>query len=252
MSLDPSKFTGGTVVSRRDIAPDLWVIRVRPEVEIGFRAGQYVTVGLEVAGELRERPYSIVSAPQEGELELFVELVPEGFLTPHLHPLADGDPVVLRPRCKGIFLRECPVEGQAHVFVATVTGIAPFVSFLRQLTARARAGEWTATQPIVLLQGASRSFELGYADEMRGLEEEFDWFHYVPTVSRPWEDPGWAGETGRVEDVLRKHSDALGIAPGEAGVFLCGHPGMIDGARGIMRRAGFDNKVIREEQYWPA
>jgi hypothetical protein len=41
------------------------------------------------------------------------------------------------------------------------------------------------------------------------------------------------------------------MRPGNGGVFLCGHPGMISGARAIMRRAGFDNKAIREEQYWP-
>ena len=42
-----------------------------------------------------------------------------------------------------------------------------------------------------------------------------------------------------------------GMRPGNGGVFLCGHPGMISGARAIMRRAGFDDKAIREEQYWP-
>jgi len=252
VSRDPSKFTSGTVVSRRDLAPDLWVMRVRPDVDIGFRAGQYVTLGVEVDGELRERPYSIVSSPDERELELFVELVPDGFLTPSLFPLGPGASLVLRPRCKGVFLKECPVAGEGHVFVATVTGIAPFVSFLRQAAVRARSGEWTPGGPVLLLQGASRSFELGYEDEMRALEAEFDWLHYVPTVSRPWEDPAWTGETGRVEDVLRKHTDAVGIDPGRGGVFLCGHPGMIEGARGIMRRAGFDDKAIREEQYWPA
>jgi ferredoxin/flavodoxin---NADP+ reductase len=252
MQLDPAKFTGGTLVARRDLAHDLWVIRVRPDVDISFRCGQYVTMGVEVDGELRERPYSIVSAPSEPELELFLELVPEGFLTPHLHGLEDGAPVVLRPRCKGVFLKECPVENEAHVFVATVTGIAPFVSLLRTLAAKDRAGEWTTDQPIILLQGASRSFELGYFDEMRALEAEMPWFHYVPTVSRPWEDPEWTGETGRVEDILRKHADSVEARPGSAGVYLCGHPGMIEGGRAIMRRAGFDEKAIREEQYWPA
>ena len=251
MELDPAKFTSGRVVARRDLAADLWIVRVRAESDITFRCGQYVTVGLEVDGELRERPYSIVSAPAERELELFLELVPEGYLTPYLHELADGSPVTLRTKTKGIFLRECPVSAEAHVFVATVTGIAPFVSLLRTLAARFRAGDWSAERPILLLQGASRSWELGYLDEMRALEAEMPWFRYVPTVSRPWEDPEWTGETGRAEDVLRKHSDAVGAAPGGAGVYLCGHPGMISGARGLMRRAGFADKAIREEQYWP-
>jgi ferredoxin-NADP reductase len=50
---------------------------------------------------------------------------------------------------------------------------------------------------------------------------------------------------------MRKHADAAGMRTGNGGVFLCGHPGMISGARAIMRRAGFDDKAIREEQYWP-
>ena len=36
------------------------------------------------------------------------------------------------------------------------------------------------------------------------------WLQYVATVSRPWENPGWSGEVGRVEDVLRKHADMRG------------------------------------------
>ena len=150
----------------------------------------------------------------------------------------------------GVFLKECPVAGEAHLFVATVTGVAPFVSWLRQRRAQELAGE-PATEPVVLLQGASMNTEFGYLEELAALDREAAWFTYVPTVSRPWLCPAWTGETGRVEDVLRKHADALGVDPGRAGVYLCGHPEMISGARAIMRRRGFDDAAIREEQYWP-
>ena len=84
------------------------------------------------------------------------------------------------------------------------------------------------------------------------MAAEVPWFEYVPTVSRPWEDPEWRGETGRVEDVLRKYADAAGIAPGSGAVYLCGHPGMIATGRAIMRRRGLDDdSEIFEEQYWP-
>jgi ferredoxin/flavodoxin---NADP+ reductase len=250
-AMDSEKFAPGTVVERRDLAHDLWVIKVRCEAELPFRPGQYATIGVPVDGKLIERPYSIVSSPEEPALELFIELVPEGELTPHLHPLDVGAPLVLRRKTKGLFLRGAPVEAEDHLFVATVTGIAPFTSLLRLLARRWRDGEWTTERRIVLLVGASRSFEFGYLEEMRALEAEVPWFDFIPTVSRPWEDPEWTGETGRVEDVLRKHADRLGIAPGSAGVYLCGHPEMIRNARGIMLRAGLDDKAIREEQYWP-
>jgi len=248
--MDRDKYLQGAVSWRRDLSDDLWLVRVRHDGEIPFRAGQYVTVGLEQNGHVLERPYSIVSAPSEPELELFLELVPEGHLTRRLHPLGTGAPLLLRPKCKGVFLREAPVEGQAHLFVCTVTGVAPFVSLLRSLGQRHRDGEPGAR--VALIHGASRSHEFGYLEEMRALEAEMDWFSYIPTVSRPWEDPEWAGETGRVDDVLRKHADALGLEPGEAGVYLCGHPAMIATTRGIMERRGFDREAIREEQFWPA
>ena len=55
------------------------VIKLEPEEELfKFKAGQYCTLGLDGI----ERAYSIVSAPYEPCLEIFVELVPDGALTP--------------------------------------------------------------------------------------------------------------------------------------------------------------------------
>ena len=93
--------------------------------------------------------------------------------------------------------------------------------------------------------------EFGYLEEMGALARDAPWFTYIPTVSRPWLCPDWTGETGRAEDVLRKYADSLDMEPGKAGVYLCGHPGMISAGRAIMVRKGFDDKSIREEQYWP-
>ena len=248
---DPEKYATATIVSRRDLAADLWVVRIRPDSELPFRPGQYVTLGLELDGRIIERPYSIASDPAEEEIELFIERVPEGELSAPLHDVHVGATTLVRKRCKGLFLKDAPVEGQPHVFVSTVTGIAPFVSILRSLRRRIDAGEWTAQQPVVALQGASRSEELGYEEELRALDDACEWFTYVPTVSRPWEDTEWSGETGRVEDVLRKHADVAGLRPGHGAIYLCGNPQMITNSRGIMRRRGFGDKEIREEQYWP-
>jgi len=248
--VDPQKYAAATIVSRRDLGPDLWVIRLRPEIELPFRPGQYVTIGLRQNGRVIERPYSICSSPAEDAIELFIERVPEGELSEPLYDLNVGSEMVVRKRTKGLFLKDAPVESQAHLLVATVTGIAPFVSLLRVLAARTRSREWSPV-PVLALQGAARSKELGYAEEMHSLADEFDWFRYVPTVSRPWEDREWRGETGRVDDVLRKYADELGVESGAGAAFLCGHPGMIANARAILRRKGLDDKEIREEQYWP-
>jgi ferredoxin--NADP+ reductase len=248
---DPEKYATATIVSRRDLAADLWVVRVRPDCDLPFRPGQYVTLGLELDGRIIERPYSIASDPEEAEIELFIERVPEGELSAPLYALETGSTTLVRRRCKGLFLRDAPVIAQPHIFVATVTGIAPFVSLLRSLRRRQLSGEWTPDEPVVAIQGASRSEELGYDEELRTLDAECGWFTYAATVSRPWDDPEWTGETGRVEDVLRKYADEAGLRAGHGAIYLCGHPGMITNSHGIMRRCGFSDKEIREEQYWP-
>jgi ferredoxin--NADP+ reductase len=251
LTLDPAKFGTARIVSRRDFHEDLWVMRLVTDFELGYRPGQYCTLALPVDGRLIERPYSICSSPEENEIELFIERVPTGELTVPLFELGVGAEMAVRRRCKGLFLRETPVSGHDHLLVATVTGIAPFVSFLRTLRRREQRGEWAAGSRMVLLQGASVSAELGYAEEMGRLQGEVEWFTYIPTISRPWLDPGWPGEVGRVEDVVRKHADSLDLVPGGASTFICGNPQMIDNVKGAMRRRGFEDAAVHEEQYWP-
>jgi len=104
---------------------------------------------------------------------------------------------------------------------------------------------------LVVLEAASRSFEFGYREELETLAERHGrWLRFVPSVSRPWEDEAWAGERGRVEDILRKYLDQDGMKPGDTTAYLCGHPGMIENAKGILLRAGFARDDLRVEVYW--
>jgi ferredoxin--NADP+ reductase len=248
-SYDPARFGTATIVHRRDVAPELWVIRVVADFDISYEVGQHVVFGLYVDGRLVEHPYSICSEPNDREIELFLERVPGGDMSRPLHELQVGGKIALRRRVTGRFLSELPDESRNCVFVATVTGVAPFVSALRNLRRRANTGQWLPDGRIVLIHGASLQHEFGYLDEMRELERAVDWFAYVPTVSRWWANDGWKGEIGRVEDVTRKYVDSHKMLPGDTSVFLCGHPEMVSNARAIVRRAGFADSAIHDEPY---
>ncbi|MGA8273756.1 MAG: FAD-binding oxidoreductase, partial [Candidatus Sulfotelmatobacter sp.] len=97
------KFYRARVTHRAEFAPDLWMIRIQPGGEFQFVPGQYATLGIEHDGKRTERPYSIVSAPFENEIEFFFELVPEGALTPRLYKLQPGDELLMRKIPKGKF-----------------------------------------------------------------------------------------------------------------------------------------------------
>ena len=93
------KFTSCKITRREDLTDDLFKIWLKPLEPFSFKPGQYCTIGVDGL----ERPYSIVSSPDEEEIELFIEVVPppEGNLTPILHELDIGTELSLRPRAKG-------------------------------------------------------------------------------------------------------------------------------------------------------
>jgi len=250
MPAPPEKFQKVKVVSRKDYADDLWSIRVLPEERLPFKPGQYATLGLQDgAGRVHEKPYSIVSSPLEEEIEFFFELVPQGELTPVLHKLKESDSLMMRRQAKGLFTLETKTGHKQHYLVCTVTGVAPYVSMVRTLAREAQQGRAPDVR-LVVLQAASRSWEFAYREEMESLSKPGSWLHYIPTISRPWEDTAWKGEVGRAEDVLRKYLDELGLEPLNTTAYVCGHPTMIENAKGILKRRGFTKESIREEVYW--
>jgi len=250
MQFSPEKFFRAQITERKEIAEDLWVIRINPGGEFRFTPGQYATLGVEDGDKLIERAYSIVSAPHEPELEIFIELVPQGELTPRLYRLKAGDALAMRKIPKGRFTLDVKSGHRNHLLLCTVTGIAPFVSYVRAMEKDFREGKFDGGHHLFVINAASRSWEFGYREEFEKAAAAVPWLTYVPSISRPWEDPEWKGETGRIEDLLRKYADCWNLEPCNTTAYLCGHPQMIENAKGILQRKRFAKESIREEVYW--
>ncbi len=249
MRVSAERFQKAKIIFRKDHTEDLWSIRVRPEHPFTFKPGQYATLGIEEDGKVVERSYSICSSPHEPEVEFLFELVMRGRVTPPLYHRQVGDTLLMRRQARGSFTLEHKSGHKKHLLVCTVTGVAPYVSMARALARQARQGQSPGIQ-VVLLHAASRSWEFAYREELEALANEFAWFNYLPVISRPWEDPEWKGEVGRIEDVLRKYTDEMSLEPQNTTVYLCGHPQMIENGKGILRRRGFDKEDLRTEVFW--
>lgn len=251
MTIPDERFYEATVTKRADFADDLWMFRIRSSGEFNFVPGQYASLAVIENGKRVERPYSIASAPSEDEVEFFFELVPNGALTPLLHKLQVGDQLMMRKVPKGKFSLDTSNSRRNHLLVSTVTGVAPFVSYVRTLAKDWKEGRFDGSHKLYLLNGASRPWEFGYKDELAQFDRELPWFTYVPTVSRPWDHSEWAGETGRADDILRKYADQWGLDATNTVAYLCGHPDMIEHSKAILKRRGFVEKgSVKEEVYW--
>ena len=235
------------LIERMDISANLAILRFRVSEQPSFIAGQFATIGIVVDGELIERPYSIVSSPHEPFLEFFIELVPGGSITPKLWELKFGSAILVRRRIVGQLILETNVTH--HLMLATVTGIAPFVSILRTQQMERERGATTNHQ-FVVIHGASQSADFGsYRNELEELSRA-GWLTYIPTVSRPWAEPNWKGETGRIEDIVRKCADQLGFDHCNSVAYACGHPQMVANVKAILERARFGRDHIKEEKYF--
>ena len=241
-------FYRARIIERKDFSSDLWRIRVNPGAMFNFAPGQYATLGVHTPTRHIERPYSIVSSPYEDFLEFFIELVPQGDLTPLLYKLQVGDTFTCRRVAKGRFTVDTKSGRTNHLLLATVTGIAPFVSYVRSLH---RDSKQSPVQlRLFLIEGASHSWEFGYREEMEQFAAKVPWLIYIPTISRPWEEADWHGETGRVEDLIRKYTDLWSLDAQNTTAYLCGHPTMIENGKGILHRHGWQKDSLKEEVYF--
>jgi ferredoxin--NADP+ reductase len=235
------------LIERRCISANLAIFRFRVSGQLSFTAGQFATIGIVVEGELVERPYSIVSSPYEPFLEFFIELVPGGSITPKLWELKLGSAILVRRRIVGQLILEAAVTH--HLMFATATGVAPFVSILRTQQIERKRGVTTNHQ-FVLIHGASQSADFGsYCNELEELSRA-GWLTYIPTVSRPWAEPNWEGETGRIEDIVRKYTDQLDFDHCNSVAYACGHPQMVANVKALLERARFSSDQIKEEKYF--
>ena len=227
-----------TVVERIELTDRLLIIKLRTREEFSFVPGEYCTF---VIGGI-ERDYSIASAPHEGFLEFFIEKVPGGRVTPQLWDKKIGDTVELRPKAQGTLLLDAAYPNQ--LMIATVTGIAPFISMLRSYI---HTG--SGSHRFYILHGASYHNEFGYKDEIERLSRKYTNIVYIPTVSRPQDEKnkGWHGEFGRVNLIVEKYIERFSLEPANTIVYACGHPEMI---RDVKKRLGNKGYKLREEKYW--
>ncbi|HTS15546.1 MAG TPA: FAD-binding oxidoreductase, partial [Candidatus Sulfotelmatobacter sp.] len=165
------------LVRRVDETEDLayfWVRYDGPPAH--FEPGQYMTIGVFADGKLWQRPYSVASAPYDagdGGYEFYVRLVPILRFTTLLWRLPVGHAMrMIGP--KGKFMLE-PEDDRTHLYVATGTGVAPFMAMMRQ-TLHDKGPRRT-----VLLHGCSYVEELGYRDELEAWQRDGTYpLTYVP------------------------------------------------------------------------
>lgn len=236
----------GRISRWEEIAPGLAIVGVQAlDAPFAFEPGQYATLGLlGPAGKLVQRPMSISSPASDlDEYEFFIRLVEGGAFTTLLWQREVGDPINIKgPKGKFVLTD----DGRTCLFIASGTGLAPFMSMLDALDARG------SSQEVVLLHGVSYDHDLAWREQLTELDADAaSRLRYVATVSRPQHCPDWSGRTGRVEAITSAVMDELGLDAANTTIYLCGNPDMVSAVEDLAAARNFAPEQVRKELYWP-
>jgi ferredoxin-NADP reductase len=207
----------------------------------GHRAGQHVDVRLTAEdGYQAERSYSIASAPDRTRIELTVERLDEGEVSPYLtQELQPGDQIELRGPVGRYFVWE-PSENAPVLLVGGGSGVVPLMAMIR---ARAAAG----TDVDMRLLFSSRSWDdVIYRDDLARLDGGGLRVIHTLTRSQP---PGWAGYARRVDGSMLAE---IGPSPSNRPrVYVCGPTPFVEAVSNALVRLGHDAGAVRTERFGP-
>jgi ferredoxin-NADP reductase len=207
----------------------------------GHRAGQHVDVRLTAEdGYQAERSYSIASAPSGSRVELTVERLDDGEVSPYLtDELRPGDQIELRGPVGGYFVWE-PANGGPLLLVAGGSGIVPLMAMIRT---RAATGNDTETR----LLFSSRAWDdVIYREELERLNG--NGLQVLHTLTR-LQPPGWSGYARRVDAQMLAE---VGPTPAEQPrAYLCGPTPFVEAVAEALVQLGHDPRAIKTERFGP-
>lgn len=207
----------------------------------GHLAGQHVDVRLTAEdGYSTQRSYSLASAPDGDRVELTVQRVDDGEVSPYLTGvLMPGDLVEIRGPVGGWFVWR-PERTEPVLLVAGGSGIVPLMSMIRT---RRAAG---SRVPFRLLYSVRSPEGRLYTAELRRGSPGLD-SAYVFTRGAP---DGWPRPPGRLvaDDLVRDGWPA----DFEPACYVCGPTGFVEKAAAYLVLLGHAPERVRTERFGPS
>lgn len=233
-----------TVVERHDESATARTLVLNVPRWPGHDAGQHVDVRLRAPDDYTAvRSYSIANAAQGERVELTVEQVPDGEVSPYLaYTISPGDPLEIRGPLGGWFVWR-PVSLEPVQLAAGGSGIVPLMAMIRT---RAQA---QLPAPFRLLYSVRSAEATMYAAELqrRAGEDEGFAVSYAYTRVTP---PGWPQPAQRIDAaVLAKTAFDANAKPA---CYVCGPTPFVETVAGLLTAAGYDSSRIKTERFGPS
>jgi ferredoxin-NADP reductase len=216
------------------------VLRLHVPGWAGNLPGQHLDLRLTAEdGYQAVRSYSIASFGPGEIVELAVDEVPDGEVSPYLvRDVRPGDEVEVKGPLGGYFVWHDDDPSPVQL-IAGGSGIVPLLAM-----ARARAAAPASTAPFRLLYSVRTPADALYRTEIERLGTDGIDLAWVYTRSAP---SGWSGRVGRISpEDLRART----LPPqDEPAVFVCGPTGFVEAVASALVQLGHDPARVRTERF---
>ena len=241
----PAAWQPATVVSIREETRRVKTIRFAVSNWPGHFPGQHADVRLTAEDGYRaERSYSIASPPEVSTLELTVDRLDDGEVSPFLTgQLQPDDMIQLRGPIGGSFVWSGFERRNPLLLVGGGSGVVPLMCMLRH---RRLSG---SSVPAALLYSCRTREEVIYHEELAEIARSDPRFTLRITLTRD-AAPGWSGAVGRIG--LPAVQELLRDLGGTADSFVCGSDGFVEAASVLLMQAGQPAHTIRTERFGAA
>lgn len=236
-----SQLRSETVTAVHHWNETLFSFRTTRDPGFRFKNGHFTMIGLQTENRPLLRAYSIASANYEEEMEFFSIKVPDGALTSKLQNLQVGDEVLVNSKPTGTLTIDNILPGKRLWLLATGTGLAPFLSIIRD------PETYENFDQVIVTHGVRYVSELAYRDHILNDLPNNEYFgelvkeqlHYYPTVTREV-----FTRTGRLTHLLNsgQASKELGLPAlnkEEDRFLICGSPSMLSDFCRILDDKGY-------------
>lgn len=183
-----------------------------------FIAGEFAMIGLMIDGKRVVRAYSVVSPPWSEELEFLSIKIQDGELTSKLQHIEVGTEVVIMPKCTGTLINSALIKGGDLWLLATGTGLAPFMSLIRDLET---LETW---QRIHVVHSVRNINDLAYTEDLKSAFKDHPTdgeLHEMVAAVLNYQPIITGQGDARITDQLR--SGSLKVNPMQDKIMVCGN-----------------------------
>jgi ferredoxin-NADP reductase len=224
----------GRVQRIRRESPSTVTISIKPGWRWpGHQPGQYLRIGVEVAGVLHWRAYSLTSEPSraDGCIEITPKLVPGGKVSPYLCNELRPGTIVRLGGVEGTFVLSEP-RPKRLLMISAGSGITPIASMLRSLSAS------DAIEDVMHVHSARTADEVVFGRELRALAASRPGYRLHEQIT---------GERGRIAPHQLNE-----LCPDwrEREAYVCGPAGMLEALERHWRASG-DRERLHMEHFQP-